>query len=466
MKKRAYPAGMRVRELSRPTGGGTPLRDPDPTDRRLMTKRAAWLVGLHVLIPGSAQVLAGNRRLGRFALGVWLIGWVALLAAVVLGLLLPQVLLTLPTNALGLTVVQLLLAAWAVGWLLLTVDTVRLLRLARIAPTGRGVLAGVLALALVVGVGGAGWGAWAAGVARSTIGHVFANGRYAAPADGRYNILLLGGDAGPGRSGLRPDSISVVSLNALTGDMVTFGLPRDTNHIPFADGSPMKKLYPDGYGAGGRCNVDVCQLNSIYTEAQLKEQKLYPDAVKDHSSAGIEATREAVEGALGIPIQYYVLVDMTSFEPLIDALGGVTVTVKERLPVGGHIVNGRLTGVKVWIEKGRHHLDGNKALWFARSRYGSKLGDYDRMARQRQLEDAMLHQINPVTMLTRFAEVAKAGSNAVETDLPQGLVGTIGGAAVKARGQKAKNIEFVIPQYDPAHPDWTRIHRVVQEALR
>jgi LCP family protein required for cell wall assembly len=188
--------------------------------------------------------------------------------------------------------------------------------------------------------------------------------------------------------------------------------------------------------------------------------------VKDHSSAGIEATREAVEGALGIPIQYYVLIDMTSFEPLIDALGGVTVTVKERLPVGGHIVNGKLTGVKVWIEKGTRHLDGNKALWFARSRYGSKLGDYDRMARQRQLEDAMLHQINPVTMLTRFARIAKAGSNAVQTDLPQGLVGTISGAAVKARSQKAKNIEFVKPQYDPAQPDWTRIHRVVQEALR
>ncbi len=48
--------------------------------------------------------------------------------------------------------------------------------------------------------------------------------------------------------------------------------------------------------------------------------------------------------------------------------------MKERLPVGGHIVNGKLTGVKVWIPKGRHHLDGNKALWFARSRYGSKLG--------------------------------------------------------------------------------------------
>lgn len=431
-----------------------------------MTRRAAWLVVLHLLVPGSAQVLAGSRRVGRFALGLWLLGWAALVAAAVLWFVLPQLLLSLPTNALGLTAIQLLLVALVVGWVLLTIDTVRLLRLVRIAPTGRAVLGGLLAIALVIGVGGAGWGAWAAGVARSTLGGTFANARFDLPADGRYNILLLGGDAGKGRSGLRPDSISVVSLNALTGDMVTFGLPRDTDPVPFAEGSPMRQLYPDGYGAHGRCNVDVCQLNSIYTEAQLKEQQRYPDAVTNHSSAGIEATREAVEGALGITIQYYLLVDMTAFEPLVDAMGGVTVTVKERLPVGGHIVDGKLTGVKVWIEKGRRHLDGNKALWFARSRYGSALGDYDRMARQRQLEEAMLHQMNPLTLLTRFDRLAKAGSNAVQTDLPQGLLGVIAGAAVKSRSQTVQNVEFVKPTYVPTKPDYTVIRRVVQDALR
>jgi LCP family protein required for cell wall assembly len=457
---------MRVRGLTRSeAGGASPLRAPDPADRRLMTRRALWLAGLHVLVPGSAQVLAGSRRLGRFALAVWLLGWAALVVALLLALIAPQLLLTLPSNAVGLTLVQVLLAAWAVGYALLTLDTIRLLRLVRVAPAGVAGVAVLLVGALVLGVGGTGWAAWASGVGRNTVNTVFANGRYALPAGGRYNIMLLGGDAGPGRLGLRPDSISVVSLNAFTGDMVTFGLPRDTDPIPFADGSPMKKLYPDGYGAHGRCNVDVCQLNSIYTEAQLKEQALYPDAVQQHSNAGIEATREAVEGALGIDIQYYVLVDMESFDDLIDAMGGVTVTVKERIPVGGHIVNGRLTGVKVWIEPGRRHLDGNKALWFARSRYGSAGGDYDRMKRQRALEEAMLHQMNPLTLLTRFERIARTGSKAVQTDLPQGLLGVVGGAAVKSRTQKTTNIEFVKPEYDPANPDYTRIHRVVQKAL-
>ena len=458
-------AGTAGAYRSAPAVATTPLRSPAPHDRRLMTKRAVWLAVLHLVVPGSAQVLAGSRRLGRLALGVWLAGWAALLAAGVLWFLLPQLLLTLPTNAVGLTVLQLLLVTWAIGWALLTVDTARLLRLVRILPAARTGLVLLLAAALIVGVGGAGWGAWAAGVARSTIGDVFSSGRYAAPANGRYNVLLLGGDAGKGRSGLRPDSISVVSFDALSGRMVTLGLPRDMDPVPFSAGSPMRALYPDGYGAHGRCNVDVCQLNSIYTEAQLKERKRYPDAEKDHTSAGIEATREAVEGALGIDIQYYVLIDMGSFDDLIDAMGGVTIDVKQRIPLGGHLVNGRLTGVKVWIEKGRKHLNGNRALWYARSRYGDAKGDYGRMQRQRDLQEAMLHQMNPVTLLTRFDRVAQAGSSTVETDIPQGLLGEFAGLAARSRSQKVVNLAFVPPKYDPAHPDYDRNHAAVRKAL-
>jgi hypothetical protein len=77
----------------------------------------------------------------------------------------------------------------------------------------------------------------------------------------------------------------------------------------------------------------------------------------------------------------------------------------------------------------------------------------------------MLHQMNPLTLLTRFGGIAKAGSNAVQTDLPEGLLGVIAGAAVQARSQTAKNIEFVKPAYDPATPDWARIHAVVKKAI-
>ncbi|MGN6743579.1 MAG: LCP family protein [Amnibacterium sp.] len=444
------------------------FRDPNGADPGLMTRRAWWLTVLHVIVPGSAQALAGNRRLGRFALGVWLVGLVAVLLAAGLLVVLPQVPLSIPTNAIGLTVLQGVVLAWALLWIVLSVDTLRLVRLVAVRAGSRIAIAVLLAVALVAGTGAAVQAAVTAGQARDALGSLFAGSRFAMPVDGRYNILLLGGDAGPGRSGLRPDSISVVSVNALTGHMVMFGLPRNLDRMPFAAGSPMLKAYPHGYGWHDTCNVDVCELNSIYTEVQLKSPQLYPDAKAQHTQPGIEATKEAVEGALGIPIQYSVLVDMGAFGKLIDAMGGVTIDVQRRLPIGGGVdANGNPTGVKVWIEPGVQHMNGNRAMWYARSRHGDPQGDYGRMQRQRNLETAMLHQMSPVTLLTRLEAIGKAGSAAVSTDLPQGLLGVLAGAALQSRGQKTATIEFVPPRVpDPTDPDYAAIHRTVAAALK
>ncbi|HEV7624803.1 MAG TPA: LCP family protein [Amnibacterium sp.] len=445
---------------------GSVFRDPNGADPALMTRRAWWLLVLHVLVPGSAQALAGNRRLGRFALGIWLIGLVAVLIAAGLLVVLPQIPLSVPTNAVGLTVLQGVVLGWAVLWIVLTIDTLRLVRLGTVRSASRIAVAGLLVVALVAGTGAAVQGAVLAGQAKDALGSLFAGTRFAMPVNGRYNILLLGGDAGPGRSGLRPDSISVVSVDALTGHMVMFGLPRNLDQMPFAAGSPMLKAYPHGYGWHDTCNVDVCELNSIYTEVQLKSPQLYPDAKAQHTQPGIEATKEAVEGSLGIPIQYSVLVDMSAFGKLIDAMGGVTIDVKQRLPIGGGVdANGNPTGVKVWIEKGVQHMNGNRAMWYARSRHGTS--DYDRMARQRELETAMLHQMNPVTLLTRLEAIGKAGSLAVTTDIPQGLLGELAGAALQARGQKPATIEFVPPRVpNPSAPDYAAIRATVSSALK
>src|SRR5690554_721709 len=232
-----------------------------------MTARAWWLVALNLLIPGSAQLLAGNRRLGRFGVSATFVLWALALLVLVVFLVNGSVLLTLATNPIALTVGQVLLGAYAVLWVVLTLDALRLVRLVKASPGARPFLAGVAVVALVLTAGGAAYGAHLAGVARDAIVSVFQSGDYAEPVDGRYNILLLGGDAGADREGLRPDSISVVSVDAETGRMTMIGLPRDMRNVPFSAGSPMGELYPDGYR---RCDVSSCKLNSIYTEAQLR----------------------------------------------------------------------------------------------------------------------------------------------------------------------------------------------------
>ena len=204
-----------------------------------MTKRAWWLVGLNLLIPGSAQLLAGSRRLGRFGVAMTFLLWGLVVAAVVVLWLAPTLAYSVATNVVGLTIVQVVLVGYAVLWIVLTLDTLRVVRLVRTLPLARGFVAGLAVLALVATAGTASYGAVIASAARSSISSVFSVGKgYVAPSHGRYNILLLGGDAGSDRVGLRPDSTSVASVDAVTGATTIIGIPRNLEQVPFVEGLP------------------------------------------------------------------------------------------------------------------------------------------------------------------------------------------------------------------------------------
>ena len=439
---------------------GTPLRHPDVSSARLMTKRAWWLVGLNILLPGSAQLVAGDRRLGRVGVLTTLLLWLLLVIVLVVYLVAPSAIYTLFTQSGSLTLLQVALIAYAVLWVVLTLDTLRLVRLVKAKPDARGWIAAFTILVLVGITGTAGYASVVAGSARGALGDIFSAGPSQPPVNGRYNIMLLGGDAGPDRQGLRPDSMSVVSVDASSGQAVTVGLPRDLDPVPFSAGSPLRDQYPDGYGAHGRCDVDVCQLNSIYTEVELYKPKLYPQAAKKNSEPGVEAMRDALEGATGLTIQYYVLIDMQGFADMIDALGGVDVTVTDRIPIGG---DENLNGVVEWIKPGQRHLDGYHAQWYARARHGSS--DYDRMARQRQLQDAILTQMNPVNVVGKFQSIAKAGTQVMKTDIPQSMLGYFVDLGMKTKKLPVKQLELVPPAIDPTNPDFAQIHHLVRQAL-
>jgi len=438
----------------------TPLRTPDARSAELMTRRGWWLVGMNVLIPGSAQILAGSRRLGRFGLAATLLLWLLVVAGVVAYFVTPRFLFSVVTMGLPLVLLQVLLVAYAVLWVVLTIDTLRLARLVRARPSARPLLAGASVVLLVLTAGTAGYAAYLTGVQAGLVGGIFATGPTADPVDGRYNILLLGGDAGADREGLRPDSITVVSVEAATGRATMIGLPRNLEDVPFSDGSPMQALYPDGYR---RCNVDVCLLNSIYTEVELYSPDLYPDATDQHSEPGIEAMRDAAEGVTGLTIQYYALIDMQGFSDMIDALGGVTIDVKDRVAMGaGHDENNNPVPITAWIEPGVQTLDGFHALWYARSRYNTS--DYARMERQREVQQAILKQFSPLNVLTKFQAVADAGSQVVKTDIPQSMLGYFAQLALKARDEPVADLEIVPPLIDPAAPDFDVIHSAVADA--
>ncbi|WP_295789570.1 LCP family protein [uncultured Microbacterium sp.] len=458
-----------------------PLRHPDATSAAVMTRRGWWLVVLNFVLPGSAQVLAGNRRLGRFGLGATLAMWTVLILAGATALLSPSVLFAIATGSfvpeflswfrpLPLTIVQIALIGYLVLWIVLTVDTLRLVRLVRVGAISRVAMVIVSVGLLVLSGSGAAWAAQAAGTTRDAFTELFGESApVVPPSDGYYNILLLGADSGEGRDSMRFDSISVVSINADTGATTITGIPRDMPHFPFAPG-PLQDEYPNGHTgyANATCGWGS-GINQLRTEVEVCQDgnKLYPNAVSQGSEPGIEATKDAAEGIMGIQIPYYVLIDMKGFADLVDALGGVDIDVKERLPKGGPAYDGQPVDDWAfgWVEAGQQHMDGDTAQWYARSRYTTS--DFDRMRRQRELQEAILAQTTPQNVLAHFQEVAAAGTNIVETDLPQGLIApTLVNLALKAKDQPVQTLELT-PEggVDEFEPDFDQVKQMVKDKL-
>ena len=438
-----------------------PIRFPDSGSQPVMTRRAWVLVALNILIPGSAQLIAGNRQLGRFGVGATFVLWALVIAAGLTFLLARSAIFTIASMSIGLIAIALILVFYAALWLVLTFDTLRLARLVKAAPSARGWVAGLATILLVATSGTAAYGAFVATTASNFVSNVFITAPPKPAIDGRYNIMLLGGDSGPDRDGLRPDSITVVSIDAATGSATMIGLPRNMEYVPFSEGSPLAAAYPNGYGADLGCEVSVCLLNSVYTEVELMSPEMYPDAVTQGSEPGIEGMRDAVQGITGLSIQYYALIDMQGFLDLVDSLGGVTVDVATAVPIHA---DETFTTVAEWIGPGVVHLDGYHALWYARSRHDTS--DYDRMARQRQLEEALLEQFTPANVLSQLQAVAAAGTRVVKTDIPQASLGYFVELASKTKNLPLQSVELVPDNgVDPEDPDFDYIRQLVVAGL-
>jgi LCP family protein required for cell wall assembly len=406
------------------------------------------------VVPGSAQLVAGNRKLARVGITATLTFWAIALVTIIVGLVDKNGLLfrLIPVNFVF-GFLALVLGIYGLLFAVLAIDTLRLMRLGRLYKRERWIAFAGLALAAVLGTSGLSWAGSTAGVSAGALGSIFNQSGFTTPVDGRYNIMLLGADSGRDRFGIRPDSISVISINAATGQAVNIGLPRNLQHVGFVAGSPMLKVYPNGWNCGFECLI-----NAIYKNVMDSHQDLYPDAVKRGSTPGVEATRDAVQYVTGLKIQSYVMVDMAAFSSLIDALGGIDINVQQRLPIGGQ--KDDLSDVKGWIEAGQQHMNGYTALWYARSRHSTN--DYDRMRRQHEVEDQVLKQMDPANVLGRVQQIMSAGKELVKTDIPSGMLFEYKNLAGKAKAYGIKSLNITPPVYDPVYPNFGKIHADIQ----
>ncbi|MGO4144730.1 LCP family protein [Paenarthrobacter sp. YAF11_1] len=437
-----------------------PVRHPSGASAPVRTKRAFVLVLLTLFIPGSAQIVAGDRKLGRVALRVTLTVWALALVTLFIALVNRTLLLSIFTHPVGSLFIIVVLVALALGWAYLFLNTLRIIRPALLAPGMRPIIAVVLAASTVLASGSLGYIAYVLNVSRNAIGSIFNAGPAIDPVDGRYNFLMMGGDAGDDRTGRRPDSLSVISVDAKTGESAIISVPRNLQNAQFSEGSPMREIYPEGYNCG-----DECLINAVNTEVTNNYQNLYPGV----ADPGAQATLEAVSGTLGITVQAYVLVDMDGFAKLIDAMGGIRIKAGGWVPISGPVTdeaNGIHGMPDGWIPAGDQHLDGFHALWYGRSR--EFVDDYARIARQQCVQQAMLKQLDPATLLTKFEDIANAGTKVVDSNISSNQLGSFVDLALKSKNQPVKRLTIGPPDFDASFstvPDFDLIHSKVQEVL-
>jgi LCP family protein required for cell wall assembly len=451
--------------MSMPSYGVKPGRRKKPPHRCDSVLHALGWTLLSGVVPGAGFLHNRRQRLGALVLlaSLVVLVWVAVATPHSL-----QSALDLAFDPSRLTRVAVVTALFVALWTAVVVCTFVVLRppsAPRVPLWGGSLVVGVVCLAVVAPAGLVVRDAFAqAGVVKAVFNHNATatrpdNVTKADPWGGRrrVNVLLLGGDSGPNRDGTRTDTMMLASLDTETGRTVTFSLPRNLMNAPFPADSPLHTLYPHGFSGAG--DPGSWMLNAVYREIPI----LHPHVLGKSANEGADAIKQAVEGVTGVPVDYYVLVDFTGFRSLVDAMGGVTVNVNVPVAINGQTDAGiPPTG---YIQPGPdQHLDGFHALWYARGRYGAD--DYQRMARQRCVVNAIIDQANPANLLRRYQSLAAAGKKVVSTDIPQELLPAFVQLALASKDHKAKSVLFrYSDQFNPNDPDFDYVHQLVAKAL-
>ncbi|GAB96870.1 LCP family protein required for cell wall assembly [Kineosphaera limosa] len=271
----------------------------------------------------------------------------------------------------------------------------------------------------------------------------------------RVNVMLIGSDSSPDRPGVRTDSMMLASIDTQTGNTLLFGLPRNLERVPFPAYSPLHNIWPEGF----RCEKD-CLLNDVWMQGE-QHKDLYPG----DPMPGITALNEAVTGVTGLTPDYDVVVNMAGFSSLVDAMGGVDITVRDRVPIGGKVEHGQIVpgSIRGWIEPGAQHLDGYHAMWFSRGR--ATTDDFDRMRRQRCMVGALVKQVNPAMMLERYPAIAKVAKDNIYTNIPQDQLPAWAVLATRMQQGTIRSLPFSNQVIRVGNPDFELMHEMVQAAV-
>jgi LCP family protein required for cell wall assembly len=256
------------------------------------------------------------------------------------------------------------------------------------------------------------------------------------------NVVVLGSDRRPDWNNWRTDVVQIVSIQPLVPAVTVLSVPRDLYvYIPSFGMSRVN--FADMFG----------ELNG-------------------YEGGGFALLQQTLRYNLGIPVHHYVRTDFDGLIGIVDGLGGVDIPVHCHLhdywpyrdETGEYPIKA--------VEPGMHHMDGETALWYSRSRKTSST--FARERRQQQVLQAIWRKSRNLDVLGQFPELWGQFENMIVTDMAFSEVAMLAGVAVRLNEQdiRFRNIGYqqIVPWTTPYGgavllPNWEAIEPVVAEAF-
>ncbi|MFI2610565.1 LCP family protein [Kitasatospora sp. NPDC018619] len=256
-----------------------------------------------------------------------------------------------------------------------------------------------------------------------------------AATDGSFNVLVLGSDSRSGDNAsaaggdtggtARSDTAMVVHVNQDHSAAQVVSIPRDT-----------LVTRPDCTDGNGRTVPGA-------------KRAMYNSAFE---SGGAVCAVKTTEQLTGLRMDHYLQVDFVGFARVVDAIGGATVTTTVA-------IHDKDSGLD--LPPGEHHLDGQQALAFVRTRHGVGDGsDLGRIELQKQMVRSLLKQVGGSGMLTnpvRLWSVGDTVTRSITTDSALGSVNSLVGLAQELKGIGPDQLSMVTLPVETAPGDANRV---------
>lgn len=249
-------------------------------------------------------------------------------------------------------------------------------------------------------------------------------------AEGKpVSVLAMGTDVGAlnrGNSGGNTDTLEVITVNPKKETITMTSIPRDTL-----------------VRVNTRKGPDYVKINAAY------------------SIGGPKQTVKQVKELLGIPIDYYAVVNMGVLKKVVNAVGGVDVNNPFAFDYEGH-----------HFPKGKQHLNGNLALKYSRMRYDDPNNDYGRQKRQQQIMSDVIHKFKKSGSVSAVNKILAAVKDGVKTNIPLDSISVLYGNYrpamnnVKTYHFKGQNATIDGSSFQIASPkEINRVSKNIRKAL-